>query len=657
MKNILLAGLALLPGLTVMAQRPQIRKDIYTRNYQKEQPVIIEPVEKVSVSPCTSRYPGLKNGDNPGIVTVLDLGTSANVLGYSHGTRTMLWADDDLNVVANIHRMGPGAIPASLSGYLAIDLGKNMGQAQSDWTPQIQVCAATLAASPNYYDACRYPSAGLFNPAGNLILANTFLAYFAPNYANLAGNDLGGYGYGTANLVNHADTTRHLRWYNAHPCTYVPDGFTIAGNGIAHMVDLDMKILSGVPVYQDSIIYGRGVWNAATKDFDYTFTTLAFPVRDDNPAADCKVAVSPDGSDVWISVLSNPAIGNPLIDSTYYPVLRNSQDGGLTWGDPKVVQLDGPNGIAAIKQQYSDYFIEHFFTPPVPSRDEIPYTTAFDHSLSIDKWGNPHIGVAVGFAPGSYAITTGVDSLINVFDIYTVNHGGNFQGKFLGSLKTFRGTWAGNTCDNRVYVTRNKVGTKMFFTWNDTRIDGIVNNQNPDVWARGFDLSYYRTTLEYGQNAPRNVTYSSAVAHEAYWQCTSPLIFTDNGKYTIPICTQWFSDASADSKFKYISDFSFKDSDFTFTGMNMEYANQIQMRIYPNPVNDIANIFIDLKQNSQVSLELKNLAGTIVMSFNKGLMSAGPGKFSVDVSSLVAGVYFVTLCADEERYPIKMIVK
>ena len=101
MKNILLLTLTCLIGFAAMAQRPLVNKNIYTRNCQKEQVVTREPVEKVSVSPVVSRHRGLKSDDNSNIVTVLDLGTSANVLGYSGGTRTMLWADDDLNVVAN----------------------------------------------------------------------------------------------------------------------------------------------------------------------------------------------------------------------------------------------------------------------------------------------------------------------------------------------------------------------------------------------------------------------------------------------------------------------------------------------------------------------------------------------------------------------------
>ncbi|MFZ4521575.1 MAG: T9SS type A sorting domain-containing protein [Bacteroidales bacterium] len=668
MKKILLASLLLITGLPSFAQHPRIKSGIYYQTYHKEQPVIREPVEKINSSPVTSSHRRTKTGDNPNIVTVLNLGTSANVLGYSRGTRTMVWADDDLNVVANFHRMGPGATPPGLSGCLAMDLGLNMGKTQADWTPQIQFYASNLVATPDNFDAARYPSAGIYNPPGNTALSNAFLAYFAPNYANLEFSGFGGYSYGTANLVDHADTTKHLRWYNAHPYTYIPDGFTIAKNGIAHMVDLDIKIESGVPVYQDSIIYGRGVWNAATKDFDYNFKTLAFPCKGDAPAVDCKVAASPDGNIVWISVLSNPEDATPLVDSSYLPVLRRSADAGLTWNAPISVQLDGPNGIPCIKNQYNDFFIEKYFAPPVPSRDEIPYTAAFDHSITVDKWGSVHMGMTIGYASGGYTFTGGVDSLNNVYDIYSCNEGTSFRGVFLGTLKTFRGTWAGNTADNRVYAARNTTGDKLFFTWNDTHIDGEVNNQNPDVFARGVDMIQKKlTTPDFGADA-NNVTFLCDITQEAYWQSMSPVVFSDNNKFTLPICTQWFSDASADTRFKYIPDFSYSQSDFTVTtyftfpcstysGFDQPHEILNPLQVSPNPAGEKIKVEINLDQDANVALEIVNLFGQRMLVIDKGNLSAGLQGFKIDVSAFPAGIYFITARINDLRYTRKIIVE
>jgi hypothetical protein len=144
MKKILLIGLVFMIGLAVVAQKPVIKKDVFVKNFQKEQAIALEPFEKVSPSAFTANRAGLKSGSGTNIVSVLDLGTSANVLGYSSGSRIMLWADDNLNAVINFHRAGPGSSPPSLSGYYAMDLGVNMGMGEDDWTRQIISSSATL---------------------------------------------------------------------------------------------------------------------------------------------------------------------------------------------------------------------------------------------------------------------------------------------------------------------------------------------------------------------------------------------------------------------------------------------------------------------------------------------------------------------------------
>jgi hypothetical protein len=691
MKKYFLILLAILLTLSGFPQKPRIKNGIIYKNYQAIPRVDHE--SSVPLKNSSFRYfPKQRNfAGQPNAVTVLNLGTSSNVLSYSGGTRTMLWADDDLNCVVNIHRMGPGATPPSLSGYLGMDIGLNMGKTQADWTTQVQVYAANLSASPNYYDAARYPSAGIYNPAGNTTLSNAFLAYFAPNFANLAFSGFGGYSYGTANLLDHADTTKHLKWYSPPPYTFVPEGFTVSKTGIAHMVNLSKNAESGTDVYQDSVIYGRGIWNSVTKDFDYTFRTLAFPCKEAAAAADCKIATSPDGTVVWISVLTNWAGANigvaPLIDSTYYPLLRRSTDCGLTWGPPIPVYLDGPLGISGIKNHYSDYFIQNFFVgPPYPSRDEIPYTCAFDHSLSVDKWGNPHIGVVVGYAPGGYSISTGVDSLLTVYDINSPTHGASWCAVAMGSLTTFRGTWATYTSDNRTYISRNKAGDKMFLTWNDTHIDGEINNQNPDVFARGVDLITNKITLDNGLNKPNNVTLLSDIAQEAYWQCSSPYVFTDNNKFTIPICTQWFADASADVTFKYIPDFSFEQSAFLMPsdycwfdsgrgndpGLEIPEGNYLPcygvavdqkpaepelLTISPNPADDKVKISVYLKREVMVDIEISDLFGKTIKSIRIGGTGMGLHTEEIDISGFAAGVYVVSVVVDGERMVGKLVVQ
>jgi len=670
MKKVLLISLAFIIGLAVVAQRPQLKSGVFVKNFHKAQAATIEPAAPNTISPFKPSPWSQKNGDNSNIVTVLNLGTSANVLGYYVGSRTMVWADDDLNAIINFHRAGPGTT-YQISGYLAMDLGVNMGATQADWTNQIIVANALLPVSPSgyAYDANRYPNAGIYNPAGNTTLANAYCAFIAPNFCNLVLGGFGGYSYGSANLVNFADTNKTLRWWDGNPPTYIPSAFTVSTTGIAHAIDGGYDIVNSV--YIDSLVYGRGIWNATTTDFDYTFKAVAMPCRDSYGTADEEIAASPDGNTIWMCALTNYAGGTPgvapLIDSTFYPLLRRSVDGGQTWEDPIPVYLDGPNGIAGIKNHFSDYFIQNFFVgPPWPTRDEIPYTCAFDHGLAVDKWGNPHIAVVVGYAPGTYSISTGVDSLLNVYDIYSVNDGATFNAVHLGSLKTFRGTWGDYSSDNRVYIASDKAGEKMFVTYNDTRIDGVVDNQNPEVYARGFNLLTNMITAdEGGADAPNNVTFLSDITQEAYMQCTSRYIFTDDNKYTVPICTQWWADPALDASFKYIPDFSYVDSDFSIlvgnppfpVGLDKKNNELATVAVYPNPVKDIAKVTLTLKQSSNVTVNVTNLVGQQVMTLNKGSMTAGSQQFTIDASNLTAGVYFITVTVNGQKFTQKMVVE
>ena len=672
MKKVLLISLAFMIGLASIAQVAKVKSGFYDQKFKMEQKITKENPPPTTVSPLKPKHQILNKTSNRNIVTVLILGTSANSIGYSIGTRPMLWADDDLGAITNFHRMGPGTTPPSLSGYLGMDLGLNMGATQADWTPQIQVLAATMVASPYYYDASRYPNAGIYNPKDNLDIANAYLTYFAPNFCNTVVSGFGGYSYGTENLVNHADSVKKLKWYHPTPYTYTPEGFAISNTGFAHMVDGDRNVESGSVIYQDSVIYGRGTWNTTTHAFDYTFTTVPFNTTGSANLADVKIAADLDGLTLYMTVLGNmPGVGvTPLRDSTFYPIYRVSTDGGLNWGPAVGIQMDGPNGLAGLKNHYTQHFIDSVFTAGT-TRDQIPMTTAFDHSTSVDRWGNLHIGCVAGYSPGAYSVAGGnVDSLYGVYDIYTTDKGAHWYAQCMGDLTTFRGTWTGaggaQSCDNRTYVSKTKSGDKMFFTWNDTQVTGDVNNDQPDVFARGFDLVTNKITADgSGTNHPDDVTFLSDIFTQCYYQCASPIVFTANNMYTIPICVEWWSDPAADVTFKYVPDFSYTDANFTIdvtnptfpTGVVEKTNNTNTVTIYPNPVKDIANVSLTLKQSGNVVVDVTNMVGQVVLSLNKGNMNAGASQFSFNVSNLTSGVYFATVTINGEKITKKLVVK
>jgi hypothetical protein len=690
MKKILLLSLALTVGFVSFGQKAKLKPGFKSERAVIQDKIAAEPatpIKKLQVNPSPS--PVKNNGDNPNIVTILDIGTAANGLGYGYGggQKTMVWADDNLKAVVNIHRMGPGTTPPSLSGYLAGDLGTNYGATDGDWQKNRQIYAATLNLSGTYYaDAARYPQGGIYNPSGNTSLANAYITYFAPNLSNVS-STWGGRSYGVDNCVNQADSTKHLYWFNAPPYTYIPDGFAISSQGVDLVTDIDQE-WSGTTfvAYKDDIIVNRGTWNPTTHDFEYTMFTVPFPTTNSMRPSSDRVAFSPDGQTAWIVILSNNFTN---LDSNIYPIVSKSTDGGQTWGTPINVILDGPNGIPGITQHLlSDYRMAQVFDP-VPARDEVAYTTGFDCRISVDKWGNPHIGVVVGICAGGYAISTPnsvppnpYDSTLATFDIYSVDGGTTWSGQLMGYVTTFRGNFVQSgsaiTEDNRTCIASNMAGDKMFVTWNDTQVSGINDNSQCDVFARGFDLIENKITKNVssspGNCEPDNVTFLSDITQDANFQCTSYYVFSNYptlNKWTLPIVAEHLTvtgDLGQPVDFKYVSDFSYSQSDFACdvfpenpgfpTGINDSKKDAaVAMSVFPNPFKGMTTVSVNLPKSGNVVIDVTNVVGQKIMSFEKTNVTAGKQQFTIDGSRLTSGVYFCTLTVNGNSYTQKMIVQ
>ena len=671
MKKFLLMSLAFVFAMATTAQNVKIKTGVQSAKPITGQKIAIEPVSNPSGNVTVKPQPsGLKNAKgSKDFVNVITIGTSANAYGYGYtgGQKTMVWADDNLNALINVHRMGPGSAPPSLSGYLAADLGVNLGQSEDDWTQNRQIYAATLPGAEYYLDAARYPQGGIYNPAGNMDLENAYAVYFAPNLSNLI-STWGGYSYGTCNLVNQGDSVKDLYWYAPPIYSYTPDGFTITQNGNAFYTDIDQNWESGSVVYMGNIIMGRGVFNNETHGFDYTQSLLPLVTKDNERPSNERIAASPDGNVVWVVTIANNGHAVQIGDfANLYPILFKSIDGGLTWSDPIAVQLDGPDGIEGVKYYMSNFTISQWFEPPLPTRDEIPYTTAFDCDLSVDKWGNPHIGVIIGVPTADYSIMN-EDSTYAVFDIYTTDDGATWNGVAMGYPWTFRGTFGDLTEDNRVNIASTQTGDKIFVTWDDTQMAGVDDNSMPDVFARGFDLITNRITSAWDGNQPDNVSLISDVSSQAWFQCTSHYVFTDNNKYTLPIVTEFLSvptNPAASVEFKYLCDFAYENSDFTIPVANPPFPVGTEeksidlntMIVSPNPVKETASVILHLNQGATVFIVVSNLVGQQVLSYDKGMVASGTKQYTLDASALPSGVYLVTAWINDQKITKKMIVQ
>lgn len=664
-KILLLTVFALLSGGALIAQKAYTFKQAFPEHKAVEKMMVgIEPAKDASMTQpkpvdFSAFIPPYK-GTN--VVTVIDIGTSANAYGYGYagGQKSLVSAIPELNVVTNFHRLG-GQLGGT-GNMLGYDISFNGGQT---FTKQVQAyVAASATENP------RYPNHGLFNPVGNTDINNAWIQFFAPTLdgSNSSGS-WGGYGYGVVKIADPSVKTKTLRSTTPPYYQYIPDAYEITRQGKVFVVDVNQDWSSGSVVYQGNLIINKGEWDPGINDFVFTQELLDAPV---NPAitrpADAKVAFAENGQVGYISILADNGTTSVISNSPgFYPVIFKTTDGGETWTDGVGIQLGGPNGLAGIVNELlSDDQIGTLFNPPLPARTEIPYTTAFDHDIVVDANGNLHIAVVIGVVGSNdYSIVSG-EYYFAAYDIYTTDGGTTWHAVKLGNIRKFRGTWPDSyTEDNRIQISASPDRNTIFVLWLDTDLEAAEDNSRPNIFARGIRPNSWGTaslTCENGNPVATNVTlFSPGMWQSSFHAVSAKSLFADN-KYTIPIAYQPIDPSVNPTnpvQFKYITNFFYTDNDFCVVGNNeLAAINALQVdQNFPNPFSGTTNINITLNKGSQVKMEVFNLTGQKVMSNHYGYRPAGQHSLSLNADQLPTGIYFYTVEANNRKTTRKMVVR
>ena len=373
------------------------------------------------------------------------------------------------------------------TGYLAYDISMDRGQT---WETNIQVYDPTLPDAANG----RYPQGLLYNPVGNTDPNEAYFSYFAPTLDGTntgGGTAWGGYCWGTKKLAEGSLPTQHNQPSADDFYQYLPSGYTLTQLGETWVVDEENDGSSGDFVYTDNLIVGHGIWNEGTEEFDYSFDHLPLEINPDNGINDVKVAFAPDGMTGWICAMSRRV---PDLDHTsYHPILFKTTDGGETWDDePIEVQLGGEDGLEAVMEFISDEDLASYFSPdPVPPRDEIDYFMGYHIDLAVDAWGNPHIVGIVAIADLASGTWNHSVGMFAMFHIYTADQGESWQSFNLDYLTTFNAEYTGSSGStinmyNRPQVATTEDGAIVFFSFLDTRLEGVTTNSQPDIYFREY---------------------------------------------------------------------------------------------------------------------------------------------------------------------------
>ena len=661
MKKILLFALAIGIGLSSMAQQAyKIKIDTKSQKKIEKQAFSVEPIKSTAITKSQTKaklvIPAADRDAN--IVTIVPIGTAANAYGFS-GSQNPIPVRPDLNTVAFIHRMGGDLDPGGYSGDMGYDVSMDGGQT---WTTQAEFWVAIDNEGGTYFkDAGRYPSAGIANPEGG---NGPYLNFYFPLLWDSNGGWCG-YGVGVANLNDPTDATRNLITYDETTdlMISVPGGYGLSSQGFMVGVDDDYDV-DGT-TYNGALAVTTGVWNDDAMDYLYAIEGFDLDLSVSSGSADQKVAFSPDGQIGYICVLGNDGEAEQLSGySNYYPIILKTTDGGATWSDPTFIQLDGPDGLGGIVYNHlTDQLIADLFEPPVPTREEISYTTAFEHDLAVDANGNLHIGVLIGPTGSDPQSIISASGYTAVVDIFTTDGGTTWFVEEMGRPNTFRGTFCDISSDNRVKITSTPSANKFFFSWLDTDIEDAEDNDRPNIWCRGFDPATYMKTSNGDGDGPTNVTLFSSGMWQSYYGTAGNFCFTNENGYNIPFIFQEMdpADPIAPVQFQYIQDFYFTDADFTIQGINNPVVPENNLssvsQNFPNPFNNETYVTVSLNEGSNLSLEVYTLTGQKVVTKDYGYMANGSHTLTISGTDLTSGVYFYTVTAGENKVTRKMIVE
>lgn len=462
--------------------------------------------------------------------SAVNAGSATNMLTLTRNATNPIAADKDLNTIIYAHRNSTVTFGGS-SGNLRYDISTNGG---ASWTNNQGVLNPILT-SP-----ARYPNVAIYNPTSNTNPNNAYLGYIAATISttNSAWN---GQVTGVRQLNNTGNTENYNMANSINPL--IPNSMVKGAPGIFWSVDAIYTgtLVTGFQIY-------KGTWNGSNNInwvTNYSTTPTFNTLFDGNPhTGDYNIAFDPTGTKGWMSFLGH--INGGPTNYCYYPVFYKTLDGGNTWVGP--IQVD----------------INQFSCATAILTGTNVLSTNFEHDLTVDINGNPHLVTTLCNANNAYAVYYG--STHRLYDITNLN--GVWNGYEIANINAGRGGWGTSptntvTMDMAPQASRTQDGKKVFFTWtNNTTYTLGAANQSPNLFGRGFDVTTNKwtnvkdfTSCNVALNGTILFPHTAAEVLEP--TTTTYKLASIYGELTVP------NDPGTTSNFKFIDNATFTNTDFS----------------------------------------------------------------------------------------------
>jgi PKD repeat protein len=446
------------------------------------------------------------------------ISSSANPYTAFGAEQTCLDFNNDLDLLTFTHRANPSAGLSTSSGHIVVSKSTDGG---ANWS-QIILTSDTAAN--------RYPSGVIYNPPSNTNPNNAYIVAVGPTASTTWTHNF----FASAKLDGSSFSTNYVPSTNQY---MVRTGLTSNANRF--------NVVSWEFSNNKYIAHSyNGIWNSTSNNVNWNDVTFQHSFHQ-NIFGDINTAWSSDGSIGYIYYRAIDSLNN---NTPPQPIVYKTTNYGATW---TMIPFYNFANLSAITNAIWS----------TKNGVKKPYFRNSD--AVVDSLGQLHI---VAIVQGGFSSHT--DSLNylytsepgKIMDVYLTSTGWNAL--VIDSLKTLSYSWNGILFDNRLQVSKNSAGTKIFAVWADSD-PMYTNNQAPNLFACGWDInnSCKRTPVV---NFTSNTSFNGNNFLHYVAQNTKEI----NNQYIIPVTTTDIgANDNAPVVHKYVSGIEFNESDF--------YPNQI----------------------------------------------------------------------------------
>jgi len=309
--------------------------------------------------------------------------------------------------------------------------------------------------------------------------------------------------------------------------------------------------------------------------------------------------------------------------------------GSMNWTDDQM-KLDANNIIIfqdqsiarAYEIEFNEMFVQHLFGPDkfTANGDNTAHEFVIGGNrvqLFFSPTDDPDSRIKAAAATVNHDLELALYVFTRNNIAYLIHDSISAKGAFAGAIleDTTNGTTVYNSIsgvmpgsifiDGHSWLMHNKF---MLVDANDPSSDPMVLTGSHN-WSTSAQFSNDENTV---------IVHSADIANQYYQAWTQ--LYTDDGGTLLP----------------------------TWLGVETN-DNMMMSNVYPNPANDLVNVYFSLNSAAQGSLNIYNINGQLVQSVN-GQFNAGMNLQQLDIRSLSAGIYMLQLTAGSKTKTMKIVV-